>query len=310
MLSILASVAQEESLSVSENCKWRIRKRFQNGEFVNLRFLFGYKISKDGIEIDEENAAIVRWIFDQYASGVGYTQIYKMLKKLGIKILHGGSWTSDMVKKILLNEKYTGNALLQKKFISDHLTKTLKKNTGELPMYYAEGTHKPIIEKVVFEKVCENMERNRQKVKSSKESNIVYPFTSKIKCLNCGKNYKRKKYRGIAHWNCTTYLEEGKDQCFSKRIPEQILVSKTCEVLGINNFDENLFSKNIKQILVPNHELLTFVFHDGNEVTLKWENKPRSESWSEDKRQMAREKALERTEMNACGKIRNSNTCN
>ena len=310
MLSILASVAQEESLSVSENCKWRIRKRFQNGELVNLRFLFGYKISKDGIEIDEENAAIVRWIFDQYISGTGCTKIARTLRELDIPTLRGGKWSADSVRNLILNEKYKGDALLQKKFVSNHLTKGVRRNHGELPMYYAEGTHKPIIEKVVFEKVCENMERNRQKVKSSKESNIVYPFTSKIKCLNCGKNYKRKKYRGIAHWNCTTYLEEGKDQCFSKRIPEQILMSKTCEVLGINNFDENLFSKNIKQILVPNHELLTFVFHDGNEVTLKWENKPRSESWSEDKRQMAREKALERTEMNACGKIRNSNTCN
>lgn len=292
MLTILASFAQEESLSVSENCKWQIRNKFKNGELANLRFLFGYEISKGEIKIDEENADIVKWIFDQYASGFGYTKIYKMLKKLGVKTLRGAKWTSDRVKKILTNEKYTGNALLQKKFVSDHLTKSLKKNHGELPMYYAEGTHEPIIEKDVFQKVCKNLEENRQRVKSSRQANNIYPFTSKIKCMNCGKNFKRKKYRSVPYWNCTTYLEEGKDYCFSKRIPEEILMSKACEVLGINNFDEKLFAKNVKQILVPNHELLTFVFHDGNEVTLKWENKSRSESWSEEMRLKARERAI------------------
>lgn len=120
----------------------------------------------------------------------------------------------------------------------------------------------------------------------------IYPFTSKIKCQNCGKNYKRKKYRGIPYWNCTTYLEEGKDYCFSKRIPEEILMSKTCEVLGINNFNEDLFNEKIKQIIVSEIGLLTFVFHEGGEVTLKWQNKSRSESWSEEKRQAARKRAI------------------
>lgn len=294
MLTLLSSFAQEESLSVSENCKWRIRKRFQDGELANLRFMFGYKISNNNIEIDEDNAQIVKWIFEQYNKGIGYTRIAKLLKQMEVKTLHGGPWTSDRVKKILVNEKYSGNALLQKRFVSDHLTKKLKKNNGELPMYYAKGTHIPIIEKTVFDKSSKIMEISRQKVKSSREPNIVYPFTSKIKCLNCGKNYKRKKYNGVAFWNCTTYLEEGKDYCFSKRIPEEILMSKASQVLGINTFDEDIFKKRIKQIIIPNHGLLTFVFNDGKEVTLSWQNKSRSESWTAAKRQAAREQTLER----------------
>lgn len=99
MLSILASFAQEESLSVSENCKWRIRKKFQNAELENLRFLFGYKISKDGIKIDEKTASIVRWIFEQYIGGIEYTKISKLLKNMNVKTLRGGSWTYDRVKK-------------------------------------------------------------------------------------------------------------------------------------------------------------------------------------------------------------------
>lgn len=310
MLTILASFAQEESLSASENCKWRIRKQFQNGELANLRFLFGYKISKGNIEIDVEKAKIVKLIFEMYNSGFGYTKIFKMLKEMHIKSLHGGSWTPYMVKKVLVNEKYTGNALLQKKFVTDHLTKKLKRNSGQLPMYYAENTRIPIIDKDVFEKANKTMCANRLKAKSSKLPNNVYPFTSKIMCGMCGKNYKRKKNHGIAYWNCSTYLEQGKNACFTKRIPEKILVSKACEALGINSFDEKLFKKKIKQIIVPNHETLIFSFYDGEEIELKWHYASRSESWTDDKKKLARERALRKESKVEHSEKCNSHTCN
>ncbi len=292
MLTILASFAQEESLSVSENCKWQIRNKFKNGELANLRFLFGYKISKGEIKIDEENAAIVKWIFDQYTSGTGCTKIAEMLREFGVPTIRGGKWTADRVRNIILNEKYKGDALLQKKFVSDHLTKALKKNKGELPMYYAEGTHEPIVEKDAFDKATEILEKNRKKARTSRKTPKRYIFTGKIKCMNCGKNYKRKIYNKKIYWMCQTYAEEGRNVCSSKQIPEEILMSKICEVLGINDFNEDLFKEKIKHIIVPESGLLTFVFHDGNEVTLKWQNKSRSESWSEEKRQAARERAI------------------
>ena len=292
MLTILASFAQEESLSVSENCKWQIRNKFKNGELANLRFLFGYKISKGEIKIDEENAAIVKWIFDQYTSGTGCTKIAEMLREFGVPTIRGGKWTADRVRNIILNEKYKGDALLQKKFVSDHLTKALKKNKGELPMYYAEGTHEPIVEKDAFDKATEILEKNRKKARTSRKTPKRYIFTGKIKCMNCGKNYKRKIYNKKIYWMCQTYAEEGRNVCSTKQIPEEILMSKICEVLGINDFNEDLFKEKIKHIIVPESGLLTFVFHDGNEVTLKWQNKSRSESWSEEKRQAARERAI------------------
>ena len=91
---------------------------------------------------------------------------------------------------------------------------------------------------------------------------------------------------------CQTYAEEGRNICSSKQIPEEILMFKVCEALGINDFNEDLFNEKIKQIVVPENGLLTFVFHDGNEITLKWQNKSRSESWNEEKRQTARERAI------------------
>lgn len=292
MLSILASYAQEESRVVSENCKWRFRNKFKNGEIANLRFLYGYKISKNGIEIDEENSLIVKWIFKQYAEGTGCTKIAKTLRELNVPTLRGGKWTANSVRNILLNEKYSGNALLQKSFVEDHLTKKEKKNRGELPMYYAQNTHQPIVEQDIFQKTNKILEENRQKVKSDRKTPQKYVFTGKIKCLNCGKNYKRRIYQGKIYWSCATYVQEGQKVCSSKQIPEQILVSKTSEILGINDFSEEIFGEKIKQIIVPKHEHLTFVFNDGEKVKITWKNPSRRESWTDEKRQMARERAI------------------
>lgn len=215
-----------------------------------------------------------------------------MLREFGTPTIRGGKWTADRIRNIILNEKYKGDALLQKKFVSDHLTKTIKRNKGELPMYYAENTHDPIIEKYKFKMASEILEENRKKAKTSRKTPQRYIFTGKIRCNNCGKNYKRKIYNKKIYWMCQTYAEEGKNVCSSKQIPEEILMFKVCEALGINDFKEDLFNEKIKQIMVTESGLLTFVFHNGNKITLKCKNKSRSESWNEEKRQTARERAI------------------
>ena len=159
-------------------------------------------------------------------------------------------------------------------------------------MYYAENTHDPIIEKDRFKMASEILEENRKKAKVNRKTPQRYVFTGKIRCNNCGKNYRRKIYNKKIYWICQTYAEEGKNVCSSKQIPEEILMSKVCEALGINDFSESVFNEKIKQIMVPESGLLTFVFHNGNKITLKWKNKSRSESWSEEKRQTAREHAI------------------
>ena len=150
MLSILSSFAQEESRSVSENCKWRIRKKMEKGELVNLRDMFGYTITKGRVEIDQERAEAVRSIFYNYLDGVGTAEIARRLTKSGIQTLRGGKWTAGKIIGMLKNEKYMGDALLQKKYVIDHLSKQKVWNHGERPMYYAEGTHPAIIEKFVL----------------------------------------------------------------------------------------------------------------------------------------------------------------
>lgn len=128
MLTILASYAQEESLSASENQKWRIRKGFENGELLILRFLYGYTINKGIIEINESQAKVVRMIFDDYLNGSGCNLIAKKLTEQNAPLLRNGKWDAHRVLAILRNEKYTGNSLLQKKYRNNHLEKKEIKN--------------------------------------------------------------------------------------------------------------------------------------------------------------------------------------
>ena len=140
MLSILASFAQEESLSVSENCKWRIRRDFAAGE-GNSFDMYGYKIRGGEYEIVPEEADVVRQIYSWYLDGVGTGRIAIELNLKQIQPCRGTAWNRTTIMSVLRNEKYTGNILLQKTFISDHLTKAKRKNMGELPQYYVEGSH-------------------------------------------------------------------------------------------------------------------------------------------------------------------------
>ncbi|MCB2361599.1 recombinase family protein [Clostridium estertheticum] len=286
---------QEESRAVSENCKWRIRKDFADGKLVNLRFIYGYKIDKGKIEINRVEAEIVRMIFKDYIDGMGCTLIAKKLCEKGVKKLRGGIWNSERVVDIIKNEKYTGNALLQKKYVKDHLTKTLVWNKGNLPKYYAEETHPAIIDNAIFQRAQEIISENR-KLYSGKKQSKNYPFTGKIVCGICGKNYRHKNKRGKISWSCSTYLKYGKDSCASKQIPEEILISLATEILEFEEFDEAHFKQNKKEIQVPGPNILVFVFQDGNTLKKEWMYKSRSESWSEEARQEARQYSLKKFE--------------
>ncbi|MDT3698855.1 MAG: recombinase family protein [Thermincola sp.] len=288
MLTILASYAQEESLSASENCKWRIRKRFENGELAGLNFMFGYRIRKGVIEIDPEQAEIVRMIFEDYISGMGGSLIARKLRGMKVPTIFGGKWDGERVAVIIKNEKYAGNALLQKKFVEDHLSKKEVRNKGQLPQYYAEGTHPAIIDTATFEKAKEIMEKRRLRFKTKDTSKNRYPFSSILRCVNCGKSYKRKVRDEKSVWQCSTYLEKGKASCHAKQIPEPTLYTKSAEVLGIYEFDTGIFKEEITQILVPEFNRLVFVFSDGRTVEKVWQDKSRRESWTEEMRQEAR----------------------
>lgn len=294
MLTILASYAQEESRSASENCKWRIRKQFENGELATLRFMFGYQVKKGKVEIDPDQAAIVRMIFEDYIGGMGGGQIAKKLKKMNVDTVMNGVWNGERVITIIKNEKYTGNALLQKKFVVDHLSKRLIWNRGNLPKYYAEDTHPAIIDQETFDKAQAILQKRSMKCKAKSGSRNRYPFSSIIQCEICGKKYKRKNRKGKAAWYCSTFLQEGKSACPSKQIPEPVLYSLCNEVLGLDQFDAEAFGKEITEILVPEPNKVIFVLHAGHRFEKEWQHISRRKSWTDEMREAARERAKRR----------------
>ena len=192
MLTILASFAQEESKSVSDNCKWRIRKDFSEGKPMNLMLLYGYRGENGKIEIDPEEAAIVKRVFSEYLRGDGSPTIAKRLREEGVPRRYGGEWTATAVREMLLNEKYTGDALLQKTYTADHLSKEKRYNRGELPQYYAEQTHPAIISHEVFERAQTISSARLAQLNVSKPTSARYPLSGKVICGLCGAHYNRR----------------------------------------------------------------------------------------------------------------------
>jgi hypothetical protein len=193
---------------------------------------------------------------------------------------------------LLKTEKFAGNALLQKKYVLDHLSKVNKVNYGQLPQYFAEGTHPAIIEPELFLRVQERIETNR--LLNNKNRNPVQysAFTGMIRCEKCGKRYRRKVTRSEVAWNCATFLTCGKKHCHTKQIPEDILMNTTTSVLGLPEFDEAVFRERIEEIRVLAFNHLVFVLKDGTQVERVWEDKSRSASWTEEMRAQARRRRL------------------
>lgn len=294
MLSILSSYAQEESFSASENQKWRIRKDFEQGKICNIRML-GYRRTTNGsLEIVESEAEIVRFIFLNYLSGNGKLLISNKLNEMGIATINGCEWTTADIHRILQNEKYAGNMLLQKRFRENHLTKRMIRNDGQLPKYFVEESHPAIIEKSIFDAVQKKLEEQRQRFPSSK-SVVSYPFTGKIQCTCCGKNYRHKITATGNVWICATYNTRGKKYCpTAKQIPESTLISVCCEILSITEFDANIFENQVEKILVPAPNKLIVQLKNGKCINTTWKDRSRSESWTEEKRAAAAESSKTR----------------
>lgn len=287
MLTILASFAQEESKSVSDNCKWRIRKDFSEGKPMNLPLLYGYRREKGHIVIDEREAEIVRFIFRSCLNGMGKGRITEALREQGVPCRLGGEWQPETVGGILKNEKYTGDALLQKTYIENHLTKRKCFNRGELPQYYAESTHPAIIDHEMYEKVQVLIAERREKTNVQKDVTARYPFSGLIVCGCCGAHYHRRTNPTRITWQCVTYLRRGKKHCAAKQISEETLRSLTQEALGVPEItEENIRALAEIQIPCPNHIL--FVFKDGHETERVWQDHSRAESWTDEMRGKAR----------------------
>lgn len=296
MLTLLASFAQEESRSASENQKWRIQKMFEEGR-PNTGNMLGYRLVDGILQIVPEEAEIVKMIFADFLSGMGGHAIMKKLNRMRIPGKTGGIWRENTIYGILRNEKYTGNMLLQKTYRLDHISKKKMVNHGERDMYYVEESHEPIIDMETFEKVKLRLSQQAEHFCSVSQPMARYPFTGLILCEKCGKHFRHKianagsKYAKPV-WICANFNRYGKDVCPAQQIPEAILIAKTSEVLGITEWDREALLTNISEIQVPGPGRLVYVFRDGRAQEVTWQNPSRRESWTGEMKQKAREDAL------------------
>ena len=293
MMTILASYAQEESRSASENQKWRIRKNFEEGMPWNGTML-GYSYEKGKYIVVPDEAALVKLIFEYYLDGLGYNAVAKRLNAEGYKTRNGKPWYHSTIMKILRNYTYTGNLLLQKTYRENHITKKTLVNRGELPMYHAENSHEAIISPETFDAVQSEIARRADRFKKTNMHKATYPFSGKLICSVCGKNYRRKVTHTGPVWICSTYNALGKAACASKQIPEDLLMNITAEALGIENFNERTFAENMACIRVCTENTLIYQFKDGSDVTMQWRDRSRRQSWTDEMKAAARQKALER----------------
>lgn len=227
ILTFMMSQAQAESESLSTNIRWGYRARFKEGKvYYHYDSFLGYRKGADGQpEIDEEQAEVVRRIFTRYLMGCSVRQICKELMADGIKTARGNEiWHDSVVQNLLQNEKYIGDALLQKTYIADLFTHQSKKNNGELAKYYVHNCHPAIIDRETFQKVQEEIARRAslRKVSSKAKTELSrysgkFALSELLICGECGSPYRRKLWvcRGerIYVWRCLNRLENGKRIC-------------------------------------------------------------------------------------------------
>ncbi len=269
LLTIMASLAQQESESLSKNVKMGMQFRFQNGEVqVNHNRFMGYTKDEDGhLIIEPAEAEIVKRIYREYLQGASLKQIGDGLMEDGILTAAGkAKWRPESVKKILKNEKYIGDALLQKTYTVDVLTKKRVKNNGIVPQYYVENSHDPIIPRDLYMQVQEEMLRranlhsgaNRKKrVYSSK-----YALSSIVYCSKCGDIYRRIAWNNRGKhstvWRCVNRVEHGPDCCDAPTVQESELQTAVVKAINMALGGKNdmlaVLEKNIAMVLALEDE--------------------------------------------------------
>lgn len=293
MLTILASYAQEESRSASENQKWRIRKSYERGEIMCWRYMFGYNITKDSIEIDPEEAPIVREMYRRVIAGHSLSSICKWLNDNRYFGALGGRWNTPRLREALSNEKYLGNAMLQKTYVNNHLEKKVIVNTGELPKYYVTETHPAIIDQETFDAAQQALAAIAEKT-AGRAKRTVCELTSLITCGNCGRHFKRVHNNGSVGWRCETFQTLGKSYCASKKIPEETLHQLFCGLLDMPVYDPSTVRSEVQDITVTGLNALTVQLKDGTSHDLTWKDRSRRESWTPEMKEKAREQMRRR----------------
>ena len=255
ILTVLSAFAQAESESISQNVARGKRMGYKHGKFAfPYGRIIGYRKGADGKpEIIPEQAEVIRLIFNSYLQGDSLQSIKTKLETAGALTARGNTeWSAQSIQRILQNEKYCGDVLLQKTFTEDVLTGVHKKNTGQLPQYYIENYHEGIVSKQIFREVQAEIARRNSKSAANQRKrrrgryNSKYALTERLVCGDCGSPYKRVTWnihgRKQIVWRCVNRIEYGTKFCGSSpSVPEEKLhraILKAVQDLAANFTDE------------------------------------------------------------------------
>lgn len=222
IFAAMSDFAQNESLSMSGNLRRGIRMRMENGTYRNHTEPYGYRYEGKELVVDDQEAPTIRWIFKQYLKGTGSDRIALALNMLEVPTKSVTTeWSPTMVRYILQNERYMGDALFQKKYSTDTLPFRRVINNGEADRYYYTDIHPPIISRETFQLVQELYEHRRKK-KNWRPPEKQHPFSRKVLCGECGRAYRYKITSGKPYWVCRRH-DRSKTLCGGPRISEQAL---------------------------------------------------------------------------------------
>lgn len=210
-------VAQQESVSISQNMRWSYKKRMESGEFNCCAPAYGFDLINGKLVINETEAAVIRRIFNLYLQGIGMQAIANILNNEGVRRQYGREkWHHTTVNYVLNNERYKGDALLQKQITTQALPFKKQRNHGEQPMYYVENSNPAIVSRETYEAV-QALIKSRQP--SCKRKAKTYPLTRTLLCPDCGHTFRRQVVNGTAYWLCAEKATN-KTDCAWRRVKE------------------------------------------------------------------------------------------
>lgn len=297
MLTILASFAQAESQNISTNIRWAFKKKNEQG-IPNQHFnVYGYRWEGDTLVPFPPEAKVVKSIYASFLQGKSLQNIADNLKAAGVKSFYDNpAFQRKTISNILQNGIYAGEMLLQKGFVVSPLSKRRKKNEGELPKYLVADDHEALIDRETFDRVQTLIaKKRRQGVWANKALHLTC-FTGKLKDPFSKKSYLRHpRKNGVVYWESHGEIKGS--------IREEILRKLSAEVLGLANFDENIFLERVDRIEIPRPHTLLFFFKDGTKASRTWEDLPFTAPWTEERKQKLQERNRSRAKYSFSGKL-------
>jgi site-specific DNA recombinase len=261
-ITLRGMLAQDESRNTSENIQWGFQRKFEKGDILTkYKNFMGYTCVDGEIVIVPEQAEVVKKIFDLYLHGLTLRQIKAYLEAQGIKTVTGKEvWDTKTIQRMLTNEKYKGDTMLQKTFTEDFISGKKVKNVGQRSRYYIRNSHPAIVSSEVFDKVQEEMAK-RSRVVSNEDGTVKirgskyngkYLLGNLLVCGDCGASYRRRTERGKVVWRCATRIENGKDACPHSPTLDEGWLQDTLVVAVCQNgtYDEGMIRSEVDKVQV------------------------------------------------------------